>query len=383
MVVCDGRPSVAARRSSWGEAAPLATFALHARLPGSSGSRPGGRSGTPRADDRPMLRHLRTTTTAGAGPWFLVFPLFWLTDRTRDLAVPPGRPAVAPPRRRPVRAGRDVRPRRDRRRRVPGPAGTSCRSGHAMSATGRHRRPVRTAAARAVEATKVYGSATPRSSPSTRSPSTSRPAASPPSWALGLGQVDPHALRGRARHPDRRPRLRGRRRPGHPVGHASSRCSAGTGVGFVFQAFNLVPTLTARENIVLPDRLAGRRADAAWFDEIVATVGLGDRLEHRPAELSGRPAAAGGRGPGAGRPARHRVRRRAHRQPRLPAGGRDPRLPAPGRRRPGPDRGHGHPRPGGSRVADRSSSWPTAGSSTTSTPPTAASVLDRMSSLGG
>jgi putative ABC transport system ATP-binding protein len=58
-------------------------------------------------------------------------------------------------------------------------------------------------------------------------------------------------------------------------------------IGFVFQAFNLVPTLTARENIVLPDRLAGRRVDAAWLDEVVSTVGLGDRLAHRPAELSG------------------------------------------------------------------------------------------------
>jgi putative ABC transport system ATP-binding protein len=58
-------------------------------------------------------------------------------------------------------------------------------------------------------------------------------------------------------------------------------------IGFVFQAFNLIPTLTARENIVLPDRLAGRRADVAWVDEVVAAVGLGDRLRHRPSELSG------------------------------------------------------------------------------------------------
>jgi putative ABC transport system ATP-binding protein len=58
-------------------------------------------------------------------------------------------------------------------------------------------------------------------------------------------------------------------------------------IGFVFQAFNLVPTLTARENIVLPDRLAGRRPDAGWLDEVVAAVGMGDRLTHRPAELSG------------------------------------------------------------------------------------------------
>jgi putative ABC transport system ATP-binding protein len=58
-------------------------------------------------------------------------------------------------------------------------------------------------------------------------------------------------------------------------------------IGFVFQAFNLVPTLTAAENIALPMRLAGTRPDKAWIDAIVATVGLGDRLRHRPSELSG------------------------------------------------------------------------------------------------
>jgi putative ABC transport system ATP-binding protein len=58
-------------------------------------------------------------------------------------------------------------------------------------------------------------------------------------------------------------------------------------IGFVFQAFNLVPTLTARENIVLPDRLAGRRPDPGWLDEVVGAVRLGDRLDHRPSELSG------------------------------------------------------------------------------------------------
>jgi putative ABC transport system ATP-binding protein len=60
-----------------------------------------------------------------------------------------------------------------------------------------------------------------------------------------------------------------------------------TRVGFVFQALNLVPTLTARENITLPLTLAGRTPDPAWFDEVIATVDLGDRLGHRPAELSG------------------------------------------------------------------------------------------------
>ena len=58
-------------------------------------------------------------------------------------------------------------------------------------------------------------------------------------------------------------------------------------IGFVFQAFNLVPTLTAEENITLPMDLAGRKPDAAWLNQIVTTVGLGDRLHHRPSELSG------------------------------------------------------------------------------------------------
>ncbi|HSP36547.1 MAG TPA: ABC transporter ATP-binding protein [Frankiaceae bacterium] len=58
-------------------------------------------------------------------------------------------------------------------------------------------------------------------------------------------------------------------------------------VGFVFQAFNLVPTLTARENISLPLRLAGRKGDPQWIQSVIDTLGLGDRLLHRPSELSG------------------------------------------------------------------------------------------------
>jgi putative ABC transport system ATP-binding protein len=58
-------------------------------------------------------------------------------------------------------------------------------------------------------------------------------------------------------------------------------------VGFVFQAFNLIPTLTAGENITLPLDIAGRDVDQGWFDTVVKTVGLSDRLHHRPAELSG------------------------------------------------------------------------------------------------
>ncbi len=58
-------------------------------------------------------------------------------------------------------------------------------------------------------------------------------------------------------------------------------------VGFVFQAYNLVPTLTAEENITLPLALAGRKGDLDWIHTVVSTVGLEDRLRHRPHELSG------------------------------------------------------------------------------------------------
>ncbi|GAA0920951.1 ABC transporter ATP-binding protein [Virgisporangium ochraceum] len=58
-------------------------------------------------------------------------------------------------------------------------------------------------------------------------------------------------------------------------------------VGFVFQQFNLLPTLTARENILLPLSIAGRRPDPAWLDTVVDAVGLRDRLGHRPSQLSG------------------------------------------------------------------------------------------------
>ena len=58
-------------------------------------------------------------------------------------------------------------------------------------------------------------------------------------------------------------------------------------VGFVFQAFNLLPMLTAEENILLPMSIAGRKPDREWLDAVVERVGLGDRRDHRPAELSG------------------------------------------------------------------------------------------------
>jgi putative ABC transport system ATP-binding protein len=58
-------------------------------------------------------------------------------------------------------------------------------------------------------------------------------------------------------------------------------------VGFIFQAFNLVPTLNAHENITLPLDLAGRKPDQDWYDRVIDTVGLRDRLRHKPSELSG------------------------------------------------------------------------------------------------
>jgi len=60
-----------------------------------------------------------------------------------------------------------------------------------------------------------------------------------------------------------------------------------TKVGFIFQAFNLIPTLTAEENIMLPMMLGGEKGDPTWIDDVITTVGLKDRIKHRPGELSG------------------------------------------------------------------------------------------------
>ena len=58
-------------------------------------------------------------------------------------------------------------------------------------------------------------------------------------------------------------------------------------IGFIFQSYNLLPVLTAEENVLLPLRIAGERADPAWLEALIETVGLGDRRTHRPSELSG------------------------------------------------------------------------------------------------
>ncbi len=88
-------------------------------------------------------------------------------------------------------------------------------------------------------------------------------------------------------------------------------------IGFVFQSFNLVPTLTARENITLPADLAGTKIDQAWFDYLVEQLGIGDRLSHRPIEMSGGQQQRAACARALDRPPGPDLRRRAHRQPRL------------------------------------------------------------------
>ena len=160
-------------------------------------------------------------------------------------------------------------------------------------------------------------------------------------------QVDPDARHRRAGHRDQRHGLGRRHRPDHPEGASSSTRLRRDRIGFVFQQFNLLPTLTAAENIALPMRLAGRTPDQAWLDHVVEVVGLGDRLQHRPSELSGGQQQRVAVRPRARRAARGGLRGRADRQPRLAV--RAPRCCRFLRRSVDemrPDDRHGHPRPG-------------------------------------
>ncbi|CAM5633045.1 Vitamin B12 import ATP-binding protein BtuD [Streptomyces violarus] len=123
-------------------------------------------------------------------------------------------------------------------------------------------------------------------------------------------------------------------------------------IGFIFQAFNLLPTLNAIENITLPMDIAGRKPDKQWLTRVVETVGLADRLKHRPTQLSGgqqqRVAVARAL---AAQPEiifEHRPRK-----PRLARRRRGARLPAPVRGQAGPDHRDGHPRPGHASYTDR------------------------------
>ena len=121
-------------------------------------------------------------------------------------------------------------------------------------------------------------------------------------------------------------------------------------LGFVFQFFNLIPVLTAEENLVLPLSIAGRRPDPDWLDQLVRTVGLEDRRTHRPSELSG------------GQQQRVAVARALVSKPAVvfadePTGNLDSKASAdvlapaaPGGRRVRPDGDHGHPRPGARRA---------------------------------
>src|SRR3972149_4002805 len=121
-------------------------------------------------------------------------------------------------------------------------------------------------------------------------------------------------------------------------------------VGFVFQAYNLIPTLTAAENITLPLDIAGDKPDRSWFDQVVDAVGLRDRLHHRPSELSGGQAQRVGGARGAGRrpsarePPRDRLRRRTDGEPRLTVRRRAPHVPAERGEGSWTDDRHGHPR---------------------------------------
>ena len=132
-------------------------------------------------------------------------------------------------------------------------------------------------------------------------------------------------------------------------------------VGFVFQQFNLLPTLTAAENILLPLDIAGRKPDPPWCDTVIDTVGLRDRLGHRPSQLSG------------GQQQRVACARALVSRPDVifadePTGNLDSRsgaevlsLPAQPRARARPDHRHGHPRPGRRRATPTGwSSSPTA-----------------------
>ena len=148
-------------------------------------------------------------------------------------------------------------------------------------------------------------------------------------------------------------------------------------IGFIFQSFNLLPTLTAAENIVLPIKIAGRKPDAFWVQSIVETVG-----SHRAALAPSvaavrRPAAARCRCAGARQPAADRLRGRADRSTRLALRRRAARVPADRREGAGPDGRHGHPRRRSPRRTPTGScSSPTARSSTRwpSPPPTPCST---------
>ena len=154
-------------------------------------------------------------------------------------------------------------------------------------------------------------------------------------------------------------------------------------VGFVFQSFNLLPVLDARENIVLPMSIAGRKPDEEWLNRLIDTIGLRDRLDPPALRALRRPAAARRRGARARLAAGGHLRRRADRQPRLEGLGRAAGPAAPLGRRVRPDGDHGHPRRGRPPPTPTACSCSATGaSSTTAQAATADDVLDLMKAVG-
>ena len=115
-------------------------------------------------------------------------------------------------------------------------------------------------------------------------------------------------------------------------------------IGFIFQFFNLLPMLTAEQNVVLPLSIAGEKPERDWVDEVIAKVGLVRPAHPQALRALRRPAAARGDRPRARLAPDDPVRRRADRQPRLHDQRRDPRADAGFRRQPWPDDADGHPR---------------------------------------
>ena len=116
---------------------------------------------------------------------------------------------------------------------------------------------------------------------------------------VGLGQVDAHALPRRARHAHVGLGVRSATPTSAKLNDRQLTQLRRDRIGFIFQAFNLVPTLTALENITLPSALAGRKPDKAWLDHVIDTVGLRNRLEAPPVGALRWSAAARRRRPGA------------------------------------------------------------------------------------
>ena len=144
------------------------------------------------------------------------------------------------------------------------------------------------AAARTVDAVKIYGKG--QTEVRALDAVTVEFAAGPLHRDHGpvrLRQVDAAALRGRPGHASPRGRPSSATPTSAPSTTTQLTILRRDHVGFVFQAFNLVPTITAEENINLPLLLAGRKGDRDWIAKIIDTLGIGDRLQHRPDEMSG------------------------------------------------------------------------------------------------